>query len=88
MPTTTNPYRGVSWHKLHNCWRVKIHLHGRSLHLGNYQDAMMAARIYDAASVLLRGPDAILNFSTPPPPETLLKQVKERLVEMGAMRGG
>jgi hypothetical protein len=35
---------------------------GKQLHLGSFPDAAAAARAYDRAALLLRGPDAALNY--------------------------
>ena len=42
------------------CTKCNVQIH----HLGLYENEQDAARVYDRAAVLLRGPNAALNFPT------------------------
>ena len=43
-------YKGVSWDKLNNKWRVSIQLLGKRMNLGRYADIQQAASVYDNAA--------------------------------------
>jgi len=47
MSTNTSGYRGVSFNKASNKWKVKIVVSGVSVHLGYYTDLLEAAKAYD-----------------------------------------
>lgn len=59
-------YKGVCWHKQHQQWQVRIQAYGHRVSLGLYDDPQQAAKIYDAASHLLHGEFAKLNFPEQP----------------------
>lgn len=59
---TTSKYKGVSWFKPTQKWRVEIRYQRKSLHLGYFDDEVTAALMYDAKAFELRGEKARLNF--------------------------
>lgn len=59
---TTSRYKGVSWFKQTQKWRVEIKYKGKSIHLGYFDDEVTAALMYDAKAFELRGDKARLNF--------------------------
>jgi hypothetical protein len=59
---TTSKYKGVSWFKQTQKWRVEIKAQGKSIHLGYFDDEITAALMYDAKAFELRGDKARLNF--------------------------
>jgi hypothetical protein len=40
-------YRGVSWDKLGNRWRCRIHVKGKDIEIGSFSDEVQAAKAYD-----------------------------------------
>ncbi len=78
-----NEYRGVSWHKLRQKFRVKIKRASKDFNLGYYRDSKKAARIYDCAALMLHGADAVLNFDGQPPPEVSRAVIVGKLMEQG-----
>ncbi|WIA42478.1 hypothetical protein OEZ86_008469 [Tetradesmus obliquus] len=55
-------YRGLSWDKKYQGWRVRIYYAGKQRHVGRFEDEVSAARAYDKAAVCLYGTSAITNF--------------------------
>lgn len=76
-------YIGVSWHKKDKRWRVKIARGKRHFFLGNYKDAEYAARVYDYAARISKGPDAVLNFDGSLPPDTTHAGMLNMLAKAG-----
>jgi hypothetical protein len=79
-------YRGVSWHARDKKWRVKVKSHGRHIHVGNYDDAEIAARVFDCAASIIHGPNAIYNFDGSPPPHISKAAILQRLIDCGAVK--
>ena len=80
-----NRYRGVSFHKQHGKYRVKIKFKGRHYHLGYYADEETAARVYDVAADLVWGPAAQWNFDGQPPDTVPRALIRKRLIELGLL---
>lgn len=55
-------YKGPTWSKAHSRWRTKIQKDGKSIHLGLFDDEILAAIAYDDAAIRLFGEFARLNF--------------------------
>jgi hypothetical protein len=60
----TSKFKGVSWCANASKWRVQLHLNGKPVHVGLYDDEEQAARMYDEAARKNYGDFAFLNFST------------------------
>jgi hypothetical protein len=58
----TSGYRGVSWSRQKNRWRVRLCVSGREIHCGFFDDILKAAKAYDAKALELFGEFANLNF--------------------------
>jgi hypothetical protein len=58
----TSRFRGVCWNKKNRRWQAAINSAGRYHYLGSYGSEEEAARVFDLASIRLRGPRAKLNF--------------------------
>ncbi len=75
-------FRGVTYWKRDNVWYAAVKHTGRWLHLGQFETAEEAARMWDCAVRLIRGPNANPNF----PEKASLKVtllVRKRLAELG-----
>ena len=59
---TTSKYKGVSWFKQTQKWRVEIKYKKQYFHMGYFDDELTAALTYDAKAFQLRGDKARLNF--------------------------
>ena len=60
----TSGYKGVSWHKATNNWRVSIGVDGLWFHIGYFSEDQLieAAKAYDVAAIKYHGEYARLNF--------------------------
>lgn len=72
-------YKGVSWHKQHGKWQVRIQANEQRRCLGLYNDPQHAAHVYDAASQILHGDYARLNFPDSPIDPAIQARVLQRL---------
>ena len=59
---TSSSYKGVSWYKNNNKWRVQIMINGQKKHIGYFDDEEDAAMAYDDAARKRFGEYAKLNF--------------------------
>jgi hypothetical protein len=59
---TSSVYKGVSWHKTTNTWRVQIGIAKKRIHLGCYRSEIEAAKTYDKAAREYFGEYALTNF--------------------------
>lgn len=55
-------YKGVSYHKRDEVWVSRIRVNGYLSHLGNFQDELTAAAVYDIAATKYFGEYAYRNF--------------------------
>lgn len=77
----TSAYKGVSFN--HGKWEVRIKYAGRRLNLGRFEDPILAAMTYDAASRLLYQDFAGVNFPTELTPPSLEEGVRKVLRRYG-----
>jgi hypothetical protein len=75
----------VSWHARARKWRVKLKFGGRDYNLGYYDDEVVAARVYDAAALMVRGRRVRFNFDGEPPATVTRAAIRKRLIELGAI---
>jgi hypothetical protein len=59
---TSSRFKGVSWNKREQKWKVKIMFNCRVINLGSFDSEKAAARTYDAAAKKYFGEFAKLNF--------------------------
>lgn len=59
---TSSPFRGVYWRKDERKWYARIKVHKKAIHLGSFDDQVLAAKAYDKNAILWFGEFAVLNF--------------------------
>ena len=59
----TSIYKGVSWDKRANKWRVYIQVNGKLIYLGLFKIEIDAAKAYDIAAIKYHGEFRNLNFN-------------------------
>ena len=69
----TSIYKGVSWHKCRRKWSARIRCDRKFYNLGDYENEVEAAMVYDDKAVELFGEFACLNL-----PERMEKKMGER----------
>jgi len=77
----TSAYKGVSFNR--GKWEARIKYDGRRLHLGRFEDPVIAAMMYDAATRVLNQAFAGTNFVTQNTPPSLEEQVRRLLAQHG-----
>lgn len=73
----TSRFKGVSRHRLTGKWEACLWACRRQLYLGGFEGEVVAARAYDLAAIIFKGPGAKLNFP--------VEQYDE--AELGPLRG-
>jgi len=58
----TSKYKGVSWYKCSRKWSARVRCDGKFYNLGDYEDEIKAAVVYDKMAKELFGEFACLNF--------------------------
>ena len=58
---SSSKYKGVSWNKRENRWKVAITIYGKKYNLGSFTDESEAAKAYNRKAVELFGDFALLN---------------------------
>ncbi len=84
-PNDHNPFLGVSWHMRRDHYRVKLKVDGKHVHLGVFQNPEDAARVWDAAKLLVCKPER-LNFDGNPPESVSVAEIRAKLVKAGVLR--
>jgi hypothetical protein len=59
----TSGYKGVSWARSANKWKVQLRIDGKSIYIGLFDDKIKAALAYDEYSLALYGEFAKTNHS-------------------------
>ena len=59
----TSRYRGVSRHRLTKRWEASCWVNKKQLYLGGFDQEQKAARAYDVAALLFKGPDTPTNYT-------------------------
>src|SRR6202522_3121523 len=57
----SSKYKGVGWHKQNKKWMASIHKDNKNIHLGCFDDEVMAAKKYNEKAIELFGEFASLN---------------------------
>ena len=58
----SSQFKGVSWHVRNKKWMSQITIHRKMIHLGRFDDEVLAAMSYDRMAQVLHGEFAKLNF--------------------------
>lgn len=61
--TNMTGYKGVSYYRHYNKYRVQLQYRGTKIFLGYFTDLILAAKAYDEAAKKFHGEFAFLNFS-------------------------
>lgn len=83
-PARGGVYRGVYKRRDTGFWHAEIRSRGVKHSLGDYDDAIDAARAYDEAAREMHGSFAVLNFpgdNTPPPPKPIGRRGRSVLIK-------
>lgn len=79
-------YHGVVWRgNKQKAYRVKVRK-GNAVFYKEFKDAEVAARVYDCAARMVRGPDAKLNFDGEPPAHISKAQIRQWLLDAGLLK--
>lgn len=77
----TSRFKGVNQNK--GKWEARIKYHGRRINLGRFTNRVKAALVYDAASLILYGEFAGVNFTERTPAPPIMRYVARRLQDAG-----
>jgi len=58
----SSKYKGVSWNRGSNNWKVQINKNGKNTYIGVYKTEIEAAMAYDTQAAVVHGGFAVLNF--------------------------
>lgn len=59
----SSDYKGVYWAKKNKRWLAQINPNNRTVHLGSFEDEIMAAKAYDSAALKYYGEYSRTNFN-------------------------